>query len=37
MVAKMFTEVVQGKETPQDAMRVWAQRMQRVVRRGDDI
>ena len=37
MVAKMFTEVIQGKETPQDGMRLWAQRMQRVVRRGDEI
>jgi len=37
MVAKMFTEVVKGKETPQEGMRLWAQRMKRVVRRGDEV
>jgi len=37
MVAKMFTEVVKGKETPQEGMRLWAQRMKLVVRRGDEV
>ena len=37
MVAKMFADVIQGKETPQDAMRLWAGRMELVARRGDEI
>lgn len=37
MVAKMFAEVIQGKETPRDAMRIWANRMERIARRGDEV
>jgi multiple sugar transport system substrate-binding protein len=37
MVAKMFADVIQGKETPRDAMRLWANRMEIIARRGDEI
>jgi hypothetical protein len=37
MVAKMFADVVQGKETPKDAMRLWANRMEIIARRGDEV
>jgi hypothetical protein len=37
MVAKMFVEVIQGKETPRDAMRLWANRMELVARRGHEV
>jgi len=37
MVAKMFADVIQEKETPRDAMRIWAQRMELIARRGDEV
>ncbi len=37
MVAKMFADVIQGKETPRDAMRIWAYRMELIARRGNEV
>jgi hypothetical protein len=33
----MFADVIQEKETPRDAMRIWAQRIERIARRGDEV